>query len=297
VYHLQLTWLGRLASAFRIHQWSKNLLLFVPLAAAHGLLDLRRLLAVLLAFVTVSFAASAGYLINDLRDRDFDREHPTKRLRPIASGNMTRGLARALVTVLAIGAGLGSSLLSHGFQGWLALYFCGTILYTILLKNLVIVDVLSLAGLHTIRIFAGGAAAGVAISEWLLMLSMFLFLSLAIAKRYAEIEFAREAGIVALIGRPYDVTDRDVLRDLGIASGYASVLVFALYISSDQVHLLYAHPHMLWFVCPLMLFWISRLWLLSHRRAISIDPIISATTDPASWIVGGLAVLVAVLAT
>lgn len=268
--------------AMRPHQWSKNVLLFLPVLASHSF---GAIWPVLLGFVAFCLTASAVYVINDLVDLPADRAHPRKRRRPFASGDLTAatGVAMAgglLVAALILGLLTGNTL----FLGTLLVYLAVTFAYSLRLKRKLIVDVLTLAGLYTIRIIAGGAAAGIVLSPWLLGFSMFLFLALAAVKRQAElidqIKTGRESS-----ARAYLADDLPVLRSVALSSGHAAVLVMALYISSDAVQPLYARPELLWLVCPLLLYWILRMVVMTHRGYMTDDPIVFAARDRVSLLV------------
>jgi len=275
-----------LLRALRPHQWVKNALVFVPLAGAHRLGDADRLLPTTLAFGAFCLTASAVYLTNDLADLEADRLHPRKRLRPLASGALSAGLARALVPLLLAGA-LALALRLPPATGAILLgYWLATLAYSMGLKRQPVLDVLLLAGLYTARLYAGGLAAQVPVSEWLATYSMFLFLSLAFLKRAVELDGA------ALQGRGYRREDRAPVFAMGIASAYLSVLVLALYVSAQDTTRLYSHPTRLWLLCPLLLYWVSRVWLLAQRGELDDDPVLFALRDPSSWWVAGLGALV-----
>jgi len=285
-------WFG-LVRALRVQQWVKNLLLVVPTVLDHRLTDPPTLLRAGLAFGAFCCAASGAYVLNDLLDIEADRRHQSKRHRPFASGLVPPAAGWVLAPALIGTAALVALLLeSPPFAGLLALYVVSTTAYSVYLKRIAVLDVLVLAGLYTLRVLAGVAATGVKFSTWLLAFSMFLFLSLAFLKRYAELT-SFEAGERELLSRRgYQRGDREWLGALGGASGYLSVLVLALYINSEQVVVLYRSPLLLWLVCPLLLFWISRLWLLAYRGEIDEDPIVATVRDPASYAVGVLVALV-----
>ncbi len=282
-----------LARALRIHQWLKNLLVFVPLVAAHEVLSGEAFLASLLAFFAFSFTASALYLVNDLADRDADRRHPTKRNRPIAAGELTPRAAIAWSAILLLAGFALAVALAGAFLGVLTLYAVSSLAYSALLKHREILDVLVLAGLYTLRILGGGAATGIPLSFWLLTFSIFLFFGLAVLKRHAELQSSLAEGEEGAWGRGYRVDDVPLLLALGPASGFLAVLVLALYLNSAEVTVLYAQPGLLWLLCPLLLFWISRCWFVSHRGKMHEDPVVFAATDRASLAVAaaGLVVL------
>jgi 4-hydroxybenzoate polyprenyltransferase/phosphoserine phosphatase len=283
--------LGRaVLGALRVRQWVKNLLIFIPAITAHRLHEPALAGHALIAFVAFGLGASAVYVLNDMLDVEADRLHPVKRRRPFASGELALPIGFALFPLLVLGS-LGAALaLPAAFLGLLALYFLLTTAYSLVLKELPLVDVIVLAGLYTMRIIAGSAATGVPVTEWLLAFSMFIFLSLGALKRYAELLRVRSqaAGPTKVERRGYYAGDLELMVPMGLASGYLSVLVLALYISSDKVAALYARPSLLWFACPLILYWISRMWLLAHRGLVQDDPLAFAVRDRVTWIVGAL---------
>jgi 4-hydroxybenzoate polyprenyltransferase len=284
-----------LMRALRVYQWAKNLLVFVPLLTAHRLLHGESVAAAMLAFISFSFVASAVYLANDLTDLEDDRRHPLKRRRALASGELPIASAIALAPVLLAAATLVSVLLPWEFGALLLAYVAVNLAYSLGLKRVALVDVFVLAGLYTLRILAGAAAIEVAVSDWLLAFSSFLFLSLALVKRSTEVAGALSRDEERVGGRGYVAQDGTLLAALGIASGYLSVLVFALYITSPQVTMLYRSPGLLWFAVPLFLYWISRMWLLAHRGRLQEDPLLFSLGDPASYTVG-IAILMLMIA-
>lgn len=271
--------------ALRPHQWVKNLLLFVPLVTSHQVANLSLLGQAALAFIAFCLCASSVYVLNDLLDIQADRRHPEKRARPFAAGNLSVGAGLALaVALLAASAGI-SLLLPVLFQLTLALYYGTTLAYSLYLKRKLYIDVHVLAGLYTIRVLAGGTAVGVMCSAWLLAFSMFLFLSLALVKRYSEL---RRVGRRkrATRGRGYRASDRQIIANLGTGSGLICALVLALYINSPQVGLLYSTPDALWLLCPLVMYWVGRIWLIAHRGRMDSDPVVFAIKDKMSYVVG-----------
>jgi 4-hydroxybenzoate polyprenyltransferase len=263
----------------RIHQWVKNLLLFVPVAAAHRLLDLEQVAQAGIAFLAFGLCASSVYVLNDLLDLSADRQHPVKRHRPFAAGDLPVQQGLVLIPILLAGALVLASLLPPLFVAALGLYYGLTLAYSLRLKQVVLLDVLALAALYTLRIIAGGAATDTSLSFWLLAFSMFLFLSLALVKRYSELLLYRELDRESAAGRGYQTADLEMLAQFGITAGYLAVLVLALYIDSPAVAPLYAHPEALWLVCPVLLFWISRVWLLARRGELLEDPVVFAIQD------------------
>lgn len=286
-----------LARSLRPLHWTKNVLVFAPVVLAHRLEDRASLAGALGAFAAFSVAASGTYLINDVRDVEQDRAHPLKRERLIAAGALSTTTA-LLAGVILLLAGL---VIAWFTEPQLAAFLLGyavlSLFYSIDLKRRVFIDVLALSALYTIRVLAGGAAARVEVSDWLLALSVFLFVSLALLKRYADLRMLAGHGQELSPGRGYTTADVDLLRSMGVASGYLSVLVLALYVSNPQVTELYANPRLLWLVCPLLLYWIAHMWFLAHRGAIQDDPIVVAARDPASYAVGALIIAVAAAAT
>ncbi len=281
-----------LRRAIRVPQWAKNILLFVPLLLAHVPMKGARLRQTLLAFAVFCLTASATYIVNDLLDIEADRHHARKRRRPFAAGDIAASSGILIVLLLLAGAVAGLFFLPPAFSFWLAVYFVTTLAYSYYLKRVPLVDVIVLAALYTVRIVAGGAASQVDISPWLGGFSLFFFLSLAIVKRYSELHNLQSRGLTPANQRGYMVSDLDQLRSFGTASGYAAVVVFTLYINSPAVVGLYAHPQRLWLLAPLLIFWISRVWLLAARGQLDDDPVIFAITDRVSLLLGLLTVLV-----
>ena len=270
--------------ALRPHQWSKNILLLIPLLAAHQFSSTLHLWSVLLAFGAFSLAASATYVLNDGIDLEADRSHPNKRKRPFASGELPLWMLPVLVLLLLASSLALSWPLPYNFKRILTAYWIANLAYSLWLKKLPILDVIVLAGFYILRLFAGGIATGVSISFWLTTFSMFFFISLAFAKRINEVYLIRED--MQAMQRGYRNTDTESLSILGTCSGYISVVVLALYINNPDVTRLYAHPELLWLWCPAILYWISRLWLFIRRKElICSDPLLFSITDKASYMV------------
>jgi len=283
--------------AIRVHQWLKNLLLLVPLLAAHEIGNIGSLASLALAFIAFSLGASAVYITNDLIDLDSDRRHPRKRYRAFTSSSIPikYGLFAVpvlVITSFAIGASVGTDFLS-----WLIAYFVMTSAYSLWLKRFALIDCLTLAALYTLRIIAGAAAAAISLSFWLLAFSVFIFLSLAFVKRYAELQVQADVGNSHAHGRGYAVSDAPIVQTLGITAGYAAVLVLALYLQGETVTMLYAQPELIWLVVPLMLFWVSWVWMKAHRGEMHDDPIVFAIKDRASLAVATLIAISFVSAT
>lgn len=280
--------------ALRPRQWVKNLLIFLPMAAAHSM---ESLLAVVAAFLAFSMTASSVYVVNDLLDLSADRAHPRKRFRPFAAGEVTATQGLAVAAGLILGAlALSLALTPPAFLAWLGIYYVATFAYSAWLKRKLIVDVMTLAGLYTVRIIAGAAAATVVLSPWMLGFSMFLFLALAAIKRQAELVDLFKSDKSAAAGRAYEADDLPVLRGIALSSSHAAVLVLSLYITSDAVQPLYDRPQLLWIVAPLLLYWLIRMVMKTHRGHMTDDPIVFAARDKTSLAViaaSGLAVLAA----
>lgn len=277
-----------LFKALRLHQWLKNILIFVPLLAAQQFGNLVDDLQVLIAFGIFGLTASSVYLLNDLVDVADDRHHYRKKLRPFAAGDLSLVAGWLLwPALLTISFSLAWFLLPPAFIVVLATYFALTIAYSLRLKKTALIDVLTLASLYTLRIFAGAAAISVPLSFWLLTFSMFIFLSLAFIKRFSELKSARQVKMDGLLpGRGYEHQDLELVSTMGVSSGYLAVLVLALYIQDGRTGELYQAPQFIWLACPILLFWISRAWLIAHRGDMHDDPIIFAIKDRISWMVG-----------
>jgi len=285
-----------LLRALRLHQWVKNLLLFVPLVFAHRLLDLPALSRTALGFLAFGLVASGVYVLNDLLDLEHDRRHSSKRNRPFAAGHLSLATGAGFIPLLLLAGGGLAWAVSPALLAVAGLYLGTTTAYSFVLKRVVMLDVLVLALLYTLRIFAGSVAAEVVVSKWLLIFSIFLFLSLALIKRLTELQDLRGRNApLDGTGRGYRPEDLEILTTLGAASGYIAVVVLALFVSSDDVTKLYANPSYLWATCPLLLFWVSRIWLLAHRGEVDSDPIVFAIRDRVSYAVAG-AVAVVLLA-
>ena len=271
----------------RVHQWTKNALVFLPLLTGHwfGFVSMAKAAGAFLAF---SIAASAIYILNDLVDLDADRKHRTKRLRPLAAGTVP-----ILKAVLVVPALLAASLaaaycISPIFLGVLLAYLVLTTAYTFVLKRKIMVDVIALASLYTIRVLGGAAAISVFPSEWILGFSMFIFTALALIKRYVELAGRLDAELPDPTNRNYRKSDLNVVACLAAASGFNAVTVFALYISSDTVSHLYRHPKALWLICPILMYWLARALIVAHRRAMHDDPVVFALKDRNSLLAFGL---------
>jgi 4-hydroxybenzoate polyprenyltransferase len=286
--------------ALRVHQWPKNLLVLVPLVAAHRVNDLVAVAQSAAAFAAFCLVASAIYVANDLIDLRADRLHASKRLRPFASGDLDIEWGLVLIPLL-FAAGLGIAVaVGPGLALAVACYAVAGLAYSSVFKRIAILDVIVIAGLYTLRLVGGAAAIRVEVSDWLFAFSMFIFFSLAFAKRHAELaKFPPDemGGEATLPGRGYRPSDLPFVALLGAVSGYLSVVVLAFYITSHEVLGLYAHPSVLWAMAVLMVYWITRVWLLAHRRELNEEPLSFALRDPTSYAVGVLVLLVLYAAT
>ncbi len=291
--------------AIRLHQWAKNTLIFVPLLLAHAW-RLGTVAAALIAFLSFGRCASATYIINDLLDIETDRRHLRKRRRPFAAGDLS-AITGVIVVVLMLAAAfalafalphllllLGAPGLAapYKFLMWLGLYTVTTLSYSLYLKRQLLLDVFVLSGLYTLRILAGSAATGVPVTAWLAGFSVFFFLSLAFVKRFSELEGLRERGATVSNGRGYFVGDLEQLRALGTGAAYAAVVVMTLYINDPKTNTLYHHPIRLWLVVPVLLLWLSQVWMLTSRGEMHDDPVVFAITDKRSLLLGLLMAVV-----
>lgn len=281
--------------AIRVHQWVKNALVFVPLLTAHQAMNPSMILMCILGFVAYSLAASSVYVLNDLVDLESDRQHASKSRRPFASGVISIANGLLMFPALLLAAFGLALLLPVKFMIALAVYYLLTLLYSFKLKRVIMLDTIVLAALYTMRIIAGALLIGVHFSFWLLAFSMFIFLSLAFVKRYTELLLMQASGSSKIAGRGYHSEDASIVSSFGAASGYIAVLVFALYVNSPEVAELYSRPHVLWLACPILLYWISRVWIIAHRGEMHDDPIVFAVKDVQS-LVTGLCVLAVFLA-
>jgi len=292
---------GTWFSAIRIRQWSKNLLIFVPLLTSHSLTQPRALVSALIAFLCFSLCASANYLLNDVLDLETDKTNDLKNKRPIAAGLMSvkQAMISSLI-LLSLGLTLAFYFLNTNFLIALSAYLFLAVFYSLKFKYMQVVDVMVLASLFTLRVVAGSAVIEVSLSFWLLCFSMFLFLSLALVKRISElIHQEKVSGGLSenVIGRGYLTGDIPVLQSLGVAAGLIAILIFALYINSDDVIILYQRPQILWLVVPVLTYWIMRVWILTARGEMEADPIDFAIFDGNSWLAAILVIIVFLLAT
>ena len=271
--------LAALAKALRVHQWAKNLLVFLPLLLAHSFRHAASVLAAVAAFFCFSFTASATYIVNDLLDLESDRVHLHKRKRAFAAGNLSVATGLGISFALAAAALITAAYLPRKFLVYLLLYFVTTLAYSLSLKRIVLVDVVVLSSLYTIRMLAGSEATHDPVSPWLAAFSIFLFLSLAMVKRFSELQNLHSRGATPSNARGYLLSDIEQLRSFGTSSAYASIVIFALYINGRDVVALYHHPTRMWLITPLLILWISRVWLLASRGLLDEDPVVFALSD------------------
>lgn len=286
-----------LLRTLRAHQWTKNLLLFAPLAFAHRLGDVGALLSLFAGFAAFCAACSAVYVFNDLSDVASDRQHPSKRRRPIASGLVSVPRAAALVPLLlGVSAACAAAVGSSGFAAVLALYLLLTFAYSLLVKRVLVFDVLLLAGLYTIRMVAGAEASATPVSFWLLVFSMFLFISLATLKRFVDLRDLQKNGLVRSAGRAYCVDDLPVLRAAGVSSAANAALVLALYVQSARFGAFYNNPEFFWLIIPALLYGLLRMWIFAERGTMDEDPVLFAVRDRVTWATGLFVLAMAALA-
>lgn len=273
-----------LLKAVRPRQWLKNLLVFVPMLAGH-VLTAAAALESLFAFVAFSMCASSAYLLNDVLDAHDDRQHPSKQHRPIAAGSLPLPVALGASVLLAAAALLLCALFDPLLLLAVALYLAATIAYSLVLKRLLMVDIVTLAILYSMRILGGGASTHITPSFWLLAFSFFIFLSLALLKRHSELLNLHHSGKHSTHGRGYTTADRAVIAMMGVNSAFLSVLIFMLYFNSEAVLDLYRRPAFLLGIVPLLVFWLGRLWVLSSRGEVNEDPVLYVSKDPTSLVI------------
>jgi 4-hydroxybenzoate polyprenyltransferase len=283
--------IGPYVTALRPHQWLKNMLVALPAIAGHDF-SIGTLITLLIAFASFSFGASGVYLINDMFDLAHDRAHVEKRYRSLAAGTIpiSNGvLLLSFMATLSVGLAL---MLSCGFMLALAAYLALSMIYSLYLKRKLMLDVVALAVLYGIRVLAGGAATGIALSHWLVGFCFFFFLSLALMKRATETISLPEIGGGNIKGRGYRRTDLPIINGLTSASGFVAVLVLALYINSPEIKLFYQRPDLLWGICILLVYWLGRAFLITGRGEMQQDPVVFAATDRMSMLTGALVAIV-----
>jgi 4-hydroxybenzoate polyprenyltransferase len=282
-------------AALRPHQWLKNLLLALPVAAAHDF-SFSTLLTLAIALVSFSLAASSVYLVNDIFDLQHDRAHAEKRYRPLAAGTLPLTHALVLLCVTLTSSIALALMLGWQFELVLAIYLGLAMAYSLYLKRKLMIDVVGLAGLYGIRVVAGAAATGIPLSDWLVGFCFFIFLSLALVKRMAEMVALPETELANIKGRGYSRADLQTVDALATSTGMVSVLVLALYIHSPEVRLLYTHPDWLWGLCIVLVYWLGRVYALTTRGKMQHDPVIFALTDRISLLAGVVIAAVFLLA-
>jgi 4-hydroxybenzoate polyprenyltransferase len=286
------TWL----KALRVHHWAKNGLLFLPLLLAHHF-GFKPILMTTIGFLVFGLCASSIYVLNDLLDLHSDRAHPWKSKRPFATGQISVPSGLLISSLLAVATVLLGFLLSIQFGTVLIVYILTTVLYSTYLKRLLLLDVFVLSSFYTIRIWAGSLVAKVPLSDWFLIFSLFFFLSLAAAKRYSELIHASELVGSGKSGRAYIKIDRELLMHLGVGSSFAAVVILALYAHSQEVLLFYHRPEPLLLICPIILYWLSRIWLKAGRGELNEDPITLSILDPVTYLVAGIILVVMAFST
>jgi len=284
--------------ALRLHQWSKNGLLFLALFMSHRIIEINLLKQTVIAFFSFSLSASAVYILNDLFDLETDRKHPSKKNRPFAAGHLSiaNGVL-AIPILIIISFVLAIGFLPIAFAIILIIYLFTTTSYSLYLKEQLFLDVVILGALYTLRVIAGGLAVGIEVSTWLLGFSMFFFLSLAFMKRYADLLLMKNNKQRELFGRGYSVIDLDIVQKLGISSGFISLLILALYIKGDQVMILYTLPELIWLTIPILLYWLMRMWFVTHKGKMTDDPIIFAIKDKSSYVMFLMIIIILFVAT
>jgi 4-hydroxybenzoate polyprenyltransferase len=286
------TWL----QAMRLHHWSKNLFVFVPILLGHVYGDAAKLLAAAAAFLLLGVLVSAGYLINDIADLEADRQHESKRHRPFASGRIARRTGVAVAVAMIVVAFAGAIALSRSFAVLLLAYFLLTVSYSLWLKKIALIDVAAIATMLSLRIAAGAAVIGIGQSPWLLSFSTAFFLSLALAKRHCEVRQAAFSGAGAIAGRGFHADDWPLTLSFGVGAGLISILIMLLYLANDAAPSgFYPHQGWLYAVPAAMLIWLMRVWVLSNRRELHDDPVIFALRDPASLVLGAAVIVAFIL--
>lgn len=285
VFQKKISFFNKLKKACRVHQYVKNALIFLPLLLGYHEVTLTIFFQAVLGFFAFCLLASSLYILNDLLDLDADRSHDEKKYRPFAAGDLSIGFGCQLLTMLFLSAVALTIFLPHAFQLVMISYAILTIFYSFYLKQLLLVDVFTLAALYTLRILAGLALIQQTLAHWLLLFSMFFFLSLAFVKRYTELhQKVKKTDYTQVAGRSYLSSHLEILGIFGILSGYLSALVLALYVSSDRAIQQYLHPNFLYFVCPLIMYWFSRLWLITYEGKVHQDPVLFALKDQVSYV-------------
>ena len=268
-----------LLKQLRFHQWSKNILLFLPVLGNHQIFELDIMKNTFIGFISFSLLASSIYVLNDIADLDYDRKHPKKKNRPIASGDLSILNACIILIICLFVGGLLAMSLGPTFLFVTAIYIILNLLYSFYFKKVMILDIILIMSFYTLRLIAGHIPDAIPFSPWLLSFSIFLFFSLGLLKRYTDIIIMRENGIKSLSGRDYRVSDGNIMMSLGVSSGLISSLVLILYTGSEQVLQFYSTPMILVALAPVMLYWNSRMWLMAERGLIKVDPVVFVIKD------------------
>jgi len=269
----------------RVYQWVKNLLIFVPLLLSHTFLISDLVIDSIIAFIAFSLCASSVYVINDICDVEADKKHPVKKFRPVAAGSISISTAKIIAVILFSIALVIALNLNQQFVWVFCAYFILTLAYSFGLKAITLIDVLILGGLYTFRLIAGVVVINVEISYWLIVFSFFVFMSLAIIKRFIELKNMQSRNETVMTHRGYEVSDTGLLLIMGVVSSYIAVLVVALYIHDPLVVTKYSSPVWLWFVIPAMTYWLSRIWMIANRGNLTEDPVLFALKDRVSYAV------------
>ena len=283
--------------SLRCHQWFKNVLIFIPVITSHQIMNLQILTDAIIAFIAFCFCSSSAYILNDLMDLETDRNHFAKKYRPFAAGEFPLAWGIILAPLLLSISLLIAIVLNREFLFLLSTYYLVTLLYSVRLKEVVLVDVVTLAVLYTFRVVGGNLATAIPVSNWLLAFTVFLFFSLALIKRYSELYAIDNQQKRKIMRRDYSPDDKNIVAMFGTASGYISVLVLAFYINSKQILVLYKYPQLLWLLCLVLLYWISRMWLITYRGKMDTDPLVYAMKDKSTYITAVVAALILILAT
>jgi len=274
----------------RIHHWLKNLLIFLIPLTGHMLDGYEQ---VFFGFVSLCLLASSIYIIDDVIDVDADRSHPVKKYRPVASGKISIRIALTVSIFLLAVSFYTASLINSAFLYTLIAYLIASLSYILILKKIPVLDVIVLTSFYLIRIFSGSLISGIPPGEWFTIFSVFLFLSLAILKRYVEVKLICSGeGKSKVLGRGYKKIDLNLLQMLGLQCGLISILVLCQYINSDKVSEMYKHAEIIWFIVPMYLIWIIRIWFLANRGKVNYDPLLFTSKDIQSYIIGALIIIV-----
>ena len=271
--YMQKSFITIIAKQLRIHQWVKNILVFVPALAGHLLFENGIFIATLTAFCSFCLIASSFYIINDIHDINSDRIHPKNKARPIASGKISVSLALFISLIILIIGAILALRLGLLFSITILTYCILNIIYTYYVKQIIILDLIILMMFYIIRLLAGYVVIQSPLSIWLLSFSVFLFFSLGLLKRYVEIILLRENNVESVIGRGYSIDDNNILMSIGVCSGLVASLVLLLYIGSDNIAVLYNRPIILIFLVPIYMYWVSWTWFMAIRKKIKLDPV------------------------